>query len=608
MHASSCLETDFGKLSPCPYGLDCDVTIRSHFAKFSHLELASARDNQAQSPQRVPIFKFKSVAAKVTSSEETEESSKKDEKSSASPIPVVTLSSSSETNEEPKTAPENAPANAESEKSTTISDDIFETPTEIIPESDAKIDHFSDDDDALFEELTNRALEIDAFKDSQGDIEIKVKVDPKVELQTLVMKIPSQERPQKINVVGKLNAKKQSTLDSFFGLKPKPQVVAAEAETSTNSRATSAVFRNRDENENKQQRTCPFYKKIPETHFAVDAFNYGNVPGISHYFLSHFHYDHYGGMTKKWNQPVICSPITAKLIQLKIKVDPKYLKILHLNRPEIIDDIEVTLLDANHCPGSVMFLFKLPRNGKVILHTGDFRACPEMEEFPELWNHKVDKVYLDTTYCRPEYDFPAQSLVISTAVQLVIHHLKQNPKTLICVGSYTIGKERIFMAIAEEINSKIWASTEKTRVLKTLSNPIIDSRLTSESNKAQVHVVEMFKVKKREALMEHWVKFGKDFEHCLGIVPTGWTHEKNSDNSLETMAVKNLKCKLFQLNVPYSEHSSFSELRRFITFLKLDSAEKILATVNVGNPTSRNAQKAIFRKWIQDANQSKLKF
>lgn len=598
VHASSCLETDFGNLSPCPHGLDCDSTIRSHFAKFSHLELATLRDHQQspaqKSPQQVPVFKFKPVAAKVTSSEETEGS-----KNKASPIIRI----SSDENEE---------NDGNQEEITTISEDIFETPTEILPKS-PEVNHFSDDDDAFFEELTNRALEIDAVKDSQGDIEIKVQVDPKVELQSLVMKIPSQER--KINVIGKLNAKKQSTLDSFFGLKPK---TVEEPEMSTNSKATSgggSKINNqfsrqnlRDQNENKQQRTCPFYKKIPETHFAVDAFNYGNIAGISHYFLSHFHYDHYGGMTRKWHQPVICSPITAKLILLKIKVDAKYLKILHLNQPEIIENIQVTLLDANHCPGSVMFLFKFPNNGKVILHTGDFRACPEMEEFPELWNYKVDKVYLDTTYCRPEYDFPAQSLVISSAIEHVCQHLKQFPRTLICVGSYTIGKERIFTAIAEEIDAKIWASTEKIRVLKTLSNAIIDSRLTTESNKAQIHVVEMFKVKKREALMEHWIKFGKDFEHCLGIVPTGWTHEKNSDNSLETMSVKNLKCKLFQLNVPYSEHSSFSELRRFITFLKLDSADKILATVNVGNPASRNAQKAVFRKWIQDANQSKLKF
>ena len=64
-------------------------------------------------------------------------------------------------------------------------------------------------------------------------------------------------------------------------------------------------------------------------------------------------------MTKHWSHPVICSHITAKLCLLKIRLEAKYLTALHLNQPEVIDNVEVTLLDANHCPGSVMFLFKV---------------------------------------------------------------------------------------------------------------------------------------------------------------------------------------------------------------------------------------------------------
>ena len=64
-------------------------------------------------------------------------------------------------------------------------------------------------------------------------------------------------------------------------------------------------------------------------------------------------------MTKHWKHPVICSHITAKLVLLKIRCDAKYLTALPLNQPEVIENVEVTLLDANHCPGSVMFLFKV---------------------------------------------------------------------------------------------------------------------------------------------------------------------------------------------------------------------------------------------------------
>jgi len=257
-----------------------------------------------------------------------------------------------------------------------------------------------------------------------------------------------------------------------------------------------------------------------------------------------------------------------------------------------------------------MFFFQLPRNGKVILHVGDFRACPDMEEYPELWNNKIDQLYLDTTYCKPEYDFPSQQSVIKATVDLVKKHLVKYPRILICAGSYTIGKERIFTAIAQEIKAKIWGSTEKVRVLKTLSDPIIDSNLTKISCDAQIHVVEMHKVKRKEALLEHLAKNGERYNCVLGIVPTGWTHERGatSGNSLANMSIKNLKDNVFQLNVPYSEHSSYSEMKRFCQFLKLGSSDKILATVNVGNPVSRNAQKAIFRQWIEEDNQPKLKW
>lgn len=37
-----------------------------------------------------------------------------------------------------------------------------------------------------------------------------------------------------------------------------------------------------------------------------------------------------------------------------------------------LKSIRVTLIDANHCPGSVMFLIE--GDGKTILYTGDIRG------------------------------------------------------------------------------------------------------------------------------------------------------------------------------------------------------------------------------------------
>ena len=44
VHASSCVETDFQDLEPCLEEQHCKSNIRSHYAKFNHMLLASFRD------------------------------------------------------------------------------------------------------------------------------------------------------------------------------------------------------------------------------------------------------------------------------------------------------------------------------------------------------------------------------------------------------------------------------------------------------------------------------------------------------------------------------------------------------------------------------------
>ena len=83
-----------------------------------------------------------------------------------------------------------------------------------------------------------------------------------------------------------------------------------------------------------------------------------------------------GGITSSWNIGTIyCSLATANLVHQQLGVHKKYLYPLGLMTPMVIDSrgkaVTVTLLDANHCPGAVMFLFQVGNN--TILHVGDFR-------------------------------------------------------------------------------------------------------------------------------------------------------------------------------------------------------------------------------------------
>ena len=73
------------------------------------------------------------------------------------------------------------------------------------------------------------------------------------------------------------------------------------------------------------------------------------------------------------------------------------------------------------------------------------------------------------------------------------------------------------------------------------------------------------------------------------------------------MKIKTFKNKLSQLEIPYSEHSSFSELKRFVTFLKLSSAKSVIPTVNVGNPKTRESMANLFHNWIVSCGKNSMK-
>ncbi|XP_065699793.1 DNA cross-link repair 1A protein isoform X1 [Patagioenas fasciata] len=343
---------------------------------------------------------------------------------------------------------------------------------------------------------------------------------------------------------------------------------------------------------------CPFYKKIPGTGFTVDAFQYGEIEGCTAYFLTHFHSDHYCGLTKNFTFPIYCNKITGNLVKSKLRVKEEYIHVLPMDTECIVNGIKVLLLDANHCPGATMILFCLP-SGTVILHTGDFRADPSMERYPALVGQQVHTLYLDTTYCSPEYTFPSQQEVIQFAVNTAFETVTLNPRTLVVCGTYSIGKEKVFLAIAEVLGSKASMSRDKYKTLQCLESATVNSLISVDWGGTLLHVLPMMQINFK-GLQDHLCKFSENFDQVLAFKPTGWTY---SDSCLSLVDIKpQTRGRITIYGIPYSEHSSYLEMKRFVQWLK---PQKIIPTVNVGDWRARSSMEKHFRDWMIEGNRHK---
>ncbi|KAI5303044.1 hypothetical protein KEM56_000093 [Ascosphaera pollenicola] len=205
-------------------------------------------------------------------------------------------------------------------------------------------------------------------------------------------------------------------------------------------------------------------------------------------FLSHVHSDHTRGLKDLRSPFVYCSSATREIL-LNIErysqrinfskgvVETKEKSYRHLQkvlRPiplgvptEITlppqEKIRVTLFDANHCPGSVMFLIE-GANGKAILYTGDVRAekwwIDSLIRHPALipytHGHKViNTVYLDTTFATHENiyrEFPSKSEGISELLRAVS---KYPDDTTFYLQIRTFGYEDVWQALSVALGSKV---------------------------------------------------------------------------------------------------------------------------------------------------------
>ena len=336
--------------------------------------------------------------------------------------------------------------------------------------------------------------------------------------------------------------------------------------------------------------------------------------------LTHFHSDHYTGLTGQWRYGhIFCTEATASLVESQLGLEAHRVHALCLNVSYCIDLatntavrlpagkltapsaphlVHLVLVDANHCPGAAMVVARFS-TGEPCLHTGDFRFDGEggtigRNPFVQQVRGALSRLFLDNTYCDPKYSFPTQSEVFHTSGAILKAACATAEGVLIVCGSYFIGKERLAFHLAASLSVPLVVSEEKRLVLRQIGQSDVDIITPSDDSLpfavrevggrqvkvcvalASMSVFNYSEVaswaESDEILLWKRFKLGSAVD-IVGFEPTGWAHSRP-----QSRKVKHLPPRTTIYSVPYSEHSSFLELLSFVQYM---SPLKVIPTVSL---------------------------
>ncbi|KAL0230490.1 hypothetical protein PCE1_004049 [Barthelona sp. PCE] len=316
--------------------------------------------------------------------------------------------------------------------------------------------------------------------------------------------------------------------------------------------------------------------RVPGTTFIVDGFRYKNAV-TNHYFLTHYHSDHFCGVTKCFNLgKIVCSPLTASLLQKDFRVTDQNLVIVLPGSSITLEGVLIHVFDANHCPGSLMFVFHVKK--QTYVHTGDFRfEKRKMQQFLDyINNYRVRTVFLDCTYLLNRVAHPPQNPVCNFLLnsvrfhrmRTVIHKDTEVPaRPLFVIGAYTIGKERLVeYLIKHEAIKEVFLTGEHRRIVFTdlgISHIYIELDISHNGRgvtyQGEYRSDVLFTNLKDTSYVhaQRLLEFFPQFNQVISYQPSGWSY-------VIPKRLNQTKERYIFYKLPYSEHCASNELTAFV--------------------------------------------
>ncbi|WVW81880.1 hypothetical protein I302_103878 [Kwoniella bestiolae CBS 10118] len=360
------------------------------------------------------------------------------------------------------------------------------------------------------------------------------------------------------------------------------------------------------------------------------------APNAQLFLLTHVHSDHLLGLSDSFTGKIICSPDTKRmLLALEAELDRGYLEegkreVKRLKYPglkrrvegkgkeeKIVDRIEavpygypkeyeigyqdgkpqvvtITLLDANHCPGSTMFLITSPT--KAVLHTGDVRAdklfIQTLRREPAIQpslapssryagstigsgggRRTLDRIYLDTGAILGTGDMPDREPIL----QDLVEQMSLFPDdTVFFLDTWCFGWEYVIKEVARYFNEPVHVDRYKRSIYTAIeTDPYLLLCTTTDPHSTRFHACER----------THKCVACKRFERGnrrpvynldKRIVSVNMVEVKDASWAMEHQAFLDKLGKAalgdvswpYNINVPLARHSPLPELQNLVKLFK----------------------------------------
>ncbi|NWX20408.1 DCR1B exonuclease, partial [Aegotheles bennettii] len=220
------------------------------------------------------------------------------------------------------------------------------------------------------------------------------------------------------------------------------------------------------------------------------------------------------------------------------QVPPRWIRPLEVGQSHALgEEVTVTLLDSNHCPGSVMFLFE-GTFGTILLDLMTLEVPSNQNDSMILRPHcPLQPHRLLRPHCRA---LTALSLQGTSATPAIRAH----PRHHVVIGVYSLGKETLLVDLALEFRTWVVVSPWRLEQMRLLELPDV---FTTEEGAGWIRAVDVAEI--RWDTLVSW----NTLHPTIAILPTGRPVKVTHPNIHP---------------IPYSDHSSFTELCEFVKWLK----------------------------------------